>query len=113
MADLNTQLTVDTGYQYYEAVAAVEDGCRYGCTDWRAENAAALASAGDEATARCLHRGQAALDAFERFPRVNSVLITGGAPGDGTFGGQFAEVDCEETCAARAAVVLSVARVRL
>ena len=110
------------GYHYYERIpegasaaqkqaraeflglsysAEQEVGCRYGCTDWRAENADPLASGGDEDTARCLHRGQAALDAFERFPRVNSVLITGGAPGDGTFVGQFAEVDCEETCAAR------------
>ena len=40
------------------------------------------------------------------YPRLayrTSQPFGGGAPGDGTFVGQFAEVDCEETCAARPA----------
>lgn len=112
-------------YRYYERVASgnmeqinearaaflglsyrVEDagiGCRYGCTDWRAENydpqaQDSGAAEGDSGT--CTYRAEPALAAFED-PVADRVLISGGVPGDGRFVAQFGGVVCEEICAAR------------
>jgi len=77
-------------------------GCRYGCSDWRAENydpnAQDIVAVGDRDT--CRYRAEPALAAFHE-AQPDRVFITGGVPGDGRFVAQYGSVRCEEICAAR------------
>jgi hypothetical protein len=74
-------------------------GCRYGCTDWRAENhdsrAVQSTTAVGDANA-CWYRAEPALAAFHEGKQDHAFI-----PSDGQFLAQYRAAECEEMCAAR------------
>eukprot|EP01043_Picozoa_sp_COSAG02_P001286 COSAG02_NODE_27_length_51735_cov_86.076749_2_plen_1261_part_00 len=94
-------------YRYYERIPRGNPemnqdtgiGCRYGCTDWRAENHDARAvqssiAVGDANS--CRYRAEPALAAFHEREQDRALI-----PEDGHFLAQYRAAECEELCAAR------------